>query len=110
MKKIKLDSSDVQNELNKNSTKCKDTIKLRKQLGLSLLGHDLGAFSYTYESRSWTRYNAQLEIPVCNNGDVRKWSVEEVASYVNRVVTANSNRTTAEQISISDRFIDQVLY
>lgn len=72
------------------------------------MGQDLGSSSYSYESRTWTRYNAQLEIPVCNNGDVRKWSATEVASYVNRVVTANSNRTTVEQISISDRFIEQV--
>lgn len=108
VKKIKLDDTDVQSEPDKHSTPCKDTIKFRKHLGLSLIGHNLGSLSYAYESRSWTRYNAQLGIPLCNNEDVRKWSTAEVASYVNQVVTANSNRTTAEQISISDRFIDQV--
>lgn len=83
--------------------------KLQKSLGLGLVGYNLGSVSMEALSSYWTGNNAQLGIPLFNTTDTREWSIQEVASYVQKVVECyNSNIKTKEKISISDRFIDQV--
>ncbi|CAH1736525.1 unnamed protein product [Aphis gossypii] len=82
---------------------------LRKALGLSLVGYNLGSIYMEQQCNYWTRHNAQLGIPLFNTTDARTWSVQEVASYVKKVVETNTSKSsnTNEEISISDRFINQ---
>jgi len=112
-----LDANDIEPECDTviGNTLSNDTIpknnnnKLRKTIGLGLVGYDLGSVSMETQSSFWTTHNAQLGIPLFNTTDARKWSIQEVASYVQKVVECyNSNIITNEEISISDRFIDEV--
>lgn len=114
-----LDANNTEPECDPNikNTDFKDTIpcandtKLRKQLGLSLLGYNLSAISMESQRKYWTRHTDQLGIPLLNTTDARKWSVQEVASYVSKVVScfnSNSNSNTNKTIGIPERFIDQV--
>ncbi|XP_029345307.1 uncharacterized protein LOC100164434 isoform X2 [Acyrthosiphon pisum] len=76
------------------------------------LFNDTISSSVSMETQStyWTRHNAQLGIPLFNTTDTREWTIQEVASYVKKVVEFyNSNINTNEEISISDRFIDQAI-
>lgn len=82
---------------------------LRQDIGLSVISHDLSSLSMAKRGRAWTRHNAQLGIPLFKTTDVRKWSVKEVASYVEQVVsTKYADHNINEQINVSDRFVDQV--
>ncbi|XP_022164017.1 uncharacterized protein LOC111029358 isoform X2 [Myzus persicae] len=82
--------------------------KLSKTIGLSILGYNLGSVSMETQTSFWTIHNAQLGIPLFNSTDARKWSIQEVASYVQKVVDYyKSNINTNKEMSISDRFIEQ---
>lgn len=99
----------IRNTLFNDTIPSNDNNELRKTLGLGLVGYDLGSVSMETLSIYWTKHNAQLGIPLFNNTDARKWSIQEVASYVQKVVECcNSNSNNNKEISISDRFIDQV--
>lgn len=87
-----------------------DDNKLRKELNLSILMDDAGPLALAKQGRAWTRHNAQLGIPIFSTDDARKWSVEDVASYVDQIVKSNNGTlTNKEQNSISQRFIDHVI-
>lgn len=93
----------------KTNSSCINNMELRKDIGLSLIAHDMSALSMANRGKAWTRHNAQLGIPFLGTDDARKWSVKQVASYVDEVVsTKYLDRNTHEQISVSSRFIDQV--
>jgi hypothetical protein len=110
LKNIEFESRNEFKKLLVNDIENMNHNKLRKDLNLSILGHDIGTFSLAKQGRAWTRHNAQLGIPIFTTNDARKWSVQDVASYVDQIVRSNSsNRTTNEQISISQRFIDEVI-
>lgn len=111
MKNIESESNDkFKKFLVKNDAEPMNHNKLRQDLNLSILGHDVGTYSLAKQGRAWTRHNAQLGIPIFSTNDARKWSVQDVACYVDQIVRSNSSdRTTNEQISISQRFIDQVI-
>jgi len=99
----------IRNPLINDTIPSNNNYKLQKTLGLGLVGYNLGSVSMETQSSYWTRYNAQIGIPLFNTTDTREWSIQEVASYVQKVVECyNSNINTNEEISISDRFIDQV--
>lgn len=86
-----------------------EDMRMRKDIGRTIPLYDLNPLSLAKRGRAWTRHNALLGIPMFDTSDARKWSVKEVASYVDQVVTNPfSDRNTRDQISISDRFIDQV--
>jgi len=101
--------TDIRNTFFNNNIPRTKNNKLRKIIGLSLVGYDLGSVSMETQSSFWTNHNAQLGIPFFNSTDARKWSIQEVASYVQKVMKCyNSNINTNKDIGISDRFIDQV--
>jgi len=101
--------TNIRNTLFNDSTPSNNYNKLRKTLGLGLVGHNLGSVAMESLASYWTRHNAQIGIPLFNTTDAIKWSIQEVALYVQKVVECyNSNSNTNEEISISDRFIDQV--
>lgn len=100
----------IRNPLINDTIPSNNNYKLQKTLGLGLVGYNLGSVSMETQSSYWTRYNAQIGIPLFNTTDTREWSIQEVASYVQKVVECyNSNINTNEEISISDRFIDQAI-
>lgn len=84
--------------------------KLCNNIGLSLVGFNLNSESMDPLARYWTEHYAQLGVPIFNTTDARTWSIHEVASYVQKVVTSNKSdsQNTNEDVRISDRFIDQV--
>jgi len=102
-------NSDIINIFSINITSSNNN-NLRKALGLSLVGYNLGSVFMEQQCNYWTKYYAQLGIPLLNNTDVRKWSVQEVATYVKKVVSTctSTSSNTKDAISISDRFITQV--
>lgn len=70
---------------------------------------DLNPLTLPKRGRAWTRHNAQLGIPVFDTSDARKWSIKEVALYVDKIISPkHSDPNPYEQISVTDRFIDQV--
>lgn len=111
-----LDANDIEPECDTviKNTLFNDTIpsnnneKLQKALGLSLVGYNLGSASMETYSSYWTGHNPQIGIPLFNTTDTREWSIQEVASYVQKVVECYNSKKNNEEISISDRFIDQV--
>jgi len=57
----------------------------------------------------WTRHQALHSIPIFNTSDVRKWSIQEVATFVERVVSNNyTNDDQSLRINIPKYFIDHV--
>lgn len=93
----------------KHNVPNKNNLKIRNSIGLTLKPYDLNPLSLAKRGRAWTRHNAQIGIPMFSTGDARKWSVAEVASYVDQIVsTKYANHNVNNQISISDRFKDQV--
>jgi len=99
----------IRNPIFNDTISSNNNNKLRKIIGLGLVGYDLGSPLMETQSSYWTRHNAQLGMPLFNTTDARKWSVQDVASYVEKVLDChNSNSNTNKEISISDRFIDQV--
>lgn len=83
--------------------------KLIKKEISSFPAFGLNPLTLSKRGRAWTRHNAQLGIPVFNTTDVRKWSVKEVASYVDQIISPkNLDRNPYEQISVTDHLIDQV--
>ncbi|VVC36175.1 Hypothetical protein CINCED_3A008865 [Cinara cedri] len=69
---------------------------------------DLDPLTLAKRNRAWTRHHVPLGIPVFSTGDVRKWSVKEVASYVNRIISPiKLDPNPYEQISLADHFINQ---
>jgi len=111
------DTNNIESECNSdninsfsNNIPSSNNNNLRKALGLSLVGYNLGSVYMEQQCKYWTRHNAQLGIPLFNTTDARTWSVQEVASYVKKVVETNSSKSsnTYEKISISNRFINQV--
>lgn len=112
-----LDTNNIESECNSDNINSfssnipsSNNNNLRKALGLSLVGYNLGSIYMEQQCNYWTRHNAQLGIPLFNTTDARTWSVQEVASYVKKVVETNTSKSsnTNEEISISDRFINQV--
>jgi len=112
-----LDTNNIEPECNydninlfSNNVTSSNNNNLRKAIGLSLVGHNLDLVFMKQQCNYWSKYNAQLGIPLLNNTDVRKWSVQEVATYVKKVVTncTSTSSNTKDAISISDQFITQV--
>jgi len=101
--------SDSRNSFCNNIPSSKNE-KLRRAVGLSLVGYNLGSIFMEQQRNDWIRHNAQLGIPFFDTTDAIKWSVHDVASYVKKVVATYTSKIhdTNEEISISDRFIDQV--
>ncbi|XP_050533446.1 uncharacterized protein LOC126901179 isoform X2 [Daktulosphaira vitifoliae] len=92
----------------KQSTTNINDLELRKEVGMSTIAHNMGPLSETHCGRSWTRHNAQLGLPIFGTNDVLRWSVEEVASYVDRFVgTKFIDKYTNEEFNVSDRFLEQ---
>jgi len=102
--------TDIKSTCFNNTPSSKTNKELCKQIGLSLLGYNLDSVSMDPQCRYWTRYNAQLDLQLYTTTDARKWSVQEVASYVQKVVTCyySKSNPNKKEISIPDRFIDQV--
>lgn len=99
----------MKNALKTHSTKECYNLKLCNEICLSFELRALGHLSMAKQNRIWTRQNAQLGIPTFNTTDARKWSILEVATYVDQVVTNNySNHYIEEPISISKCFLDHV--
>jgi len=114
---LMLDTNNIEPECNSNNINVfsnnitsSNNNNLRKALGLSLVGHNLGSVFMERQCNYWTKYYAQLGIPLLNNTDLRKWPVQEVATYVKKVVATctSTSSYTKDAISISDRFITQV--
>lgn len=80
--------------------------ELSKNIGLSLVGFNLNSVAMDPLACYWNKYNSQLGIPIFNTTDVRKWSVHDVASYIQKVLEYKSN--TNQDTSIPDQFINQV--
>lgn len=60
------------------------------------------------KKRNKIRRNAILGIPNVNASDVKKWSVQEVADFVDQVVINNSTFRHQEKVIVSGPFIDKV--
>lgn len=57
----------------------------------------------------WKRHYVLQGIPIFNISDVRKWTVKEVATFVERVVSNNyTDNNASKQIKLSIPFINQV--
>ncbi|XP_050435903.1 uncharacterized protein LOC126842792 [Adelges cooleyi] len=92
----------------KQNTVNVNNLELRQEVGLSVITNDVGPLSASMRGRAWTRHNAQLGIPMFSTTDARKWSVEEVASYVDRVVaTKYVDQSTDDKFTVSEKFVKQ---
>ncbi|XP_022170347.1 uncharacterized protein LOC111033751 [Myzus persicae] len=81
---------------------------------LEMIKGDNDYTSYGYGSfkqprlNVWVRHNVLQGIPLFNISDVRKWSVEEVATFVEKIVSNNyTDNDPSELIKISKPFINQ---
>lgn len=82
---------------------------------LEIIKDDDDYTSYGYGSfklprlNVWTRHTVLQGIPLFNLPDVRKWSVKEVAKFVEKVVSNNyTDNNLSGRIKITKHFIKQV--
>lgn len=109
LKKTSKKNSDSKEISFKQSVTNKNDLELRKEVGMSIIAHNMGPLSKTNRGNLWTRHNAHFGLPIFGTNNVLEWSVEEVASYVDRFVGSKfTNKNTNEQFSISEKFLEQV--
>lgn len=112
-------STEIKSVLVKQNTAITDInrlkIKLNKKKHIekdisSFLSFDMNPFTLPKRGLEWTRHIAKIDIPVFNTGDVRKWSVEEVASYVDYLISPTQylDGNHCERNNVSNRFIEEV--
>lgn len=81
--------------------------ELRNAIGNSLIPNSLRQCGLEKQDTTWIRHNAQLDIPLFSTTNARKWSIEEVAAYVEHITSITySNPKNPNRIS--DRFVHQV--
>lgn len=113
-----IQSTEINSVLVKQNTAIADINRLeikskkKKHIEKDILGfpsYDMNPFTLPKRGLTWTRHIAKIDMPVFNTGDVRKWSVEEVASYVDELIsTQHSNSNHCERTCVSNRFIEEV--
>jgi len=82
-----------------NNYPCINHDELCKLVGISLVGHKLESVAKEPLSSYWTRYGPQLVIPIFNTTDANKCSIQEVASYAQKVVDDyNLNTNTSNKM------------
>lgn len=109
---IEIDSSDSDSDVSEKDYQFEETNdvgrdrKLCNDIVLSIIPNDVAHSSLA--SKECTEHYAQLGLPLLDTIDSRTWSVQQVATYVDQIVTMNSNNDSNKLSSVSKCFIKHV--
>jgi len=108
MKHIGLEcSSDITDVHVKHRVASINNDELRNAIGSTLIPNGLRKFALGKQDTSWLRHNAQLGIPFFHTISATKWSIDEVALYIDQITSISFSDPKSPK-RISDRFTAQV--
>lgn len=99
-------STDNLSEFVQQNTKNEKNIDLCENILRTSLSLNVNRLSLPTHNRVWTRHNSFIGIEVFCTTDSRTWSVNDVAAYVDSMMSNIPNIN--ERTSIRNRFIEQV--